>query len=358
MNPLDRLTALGTSVWVDALVEPMELARLVERDAVTGLTSNPTILDRAMTGGADYATRAALFANVMSPRSLFDALVITDMQALADVLAPVYRRTDGLDGYVSLEVPPDLAYDADATVASARDLWTRLDRPNAMIKIPATAAGIDATARVIADGINVNATLLFSVQAYAAVIEAYMAGLETRLRLGQSIDRIASVASFFVSRIDSAVDPRLRSGGRFDLQGLAGVASAHRAYDLARERFASDRFASLQAHGARPQRPLWASTGTKDPRYSDVKYVEELAGPRVVNTMPLATLAAFRDHGNPSDHLSEGATTASAALEAIAFAGVDLYSVTHRLLQDGVAGFAASMNELLESLDHQTPIAA
>jgi transaldolase len=263
MNPLDRLTALGTSVWVDALVEPMELARLMERDAVTGLTSNPTILDRAMTGGADYATRAALFANVMSPRSLFDALVITDMQALADVLAPVYRRTHGLDGYVSLEVPPDLAYDADATVASARDLWTRLDRPNAMIKIPATAAGIDAIARVIADGINVNATLLFSLQAYAALIEAYLAGLETRLRHGQSIDQIASVASFFVSRIDTAVDPLLRSVGRFDLQGLAGVASAHRAYDLARERFASDRFASLRAHGARPQRPLWASTGTK-----------------------------------------------------------------------------------------------
>lgn len=357
MNPLERLTALGTSVWVDALVEPMELASLIERDGVTGLTSNPTIVDHAISGDTGYAVRAARYGHVMPVRSVFDALVVSDMQALADVLVPVYERTDGVDGFVSLEVPPDLAYDADATVASALELWTRIDRPNAMIKIPATAAGIDAAARVIAHGINVNVTLLFSLHAYAAVIEAYMAGLETRLRRGQPIDRIVSVASFFVSRIDTAVDPVLRRAGRTDLQGLAGVASAHRAYDLARERFTSDRFASLQAHGARPQRPLWASTGTKDPRYSDVKYVNELAGPGVVNTMPLATLAAFRDHGNPSDQLSDGAAAAFATLEEVALAGVDLHAITHRLLEDGVAAFAASMNELLESLD-QAPIAA
>jgi transaldolase len=343
MNPLERLTALGTSVWVDALVEPTKLAQLVQNDAVSGLTSNPTILDRAITASA--------------PAVRFDELVVADMQALADVLAPVYERTRGVDGYVSLEVPPDFAYDADATVASALDLWTRLDRPNAMIKIPATAAGIDATARVIAEGINVNVTLLFSAQTYAAVVEAYMAGLEARVRRAQSIDHIASVASFFVSRIDTAVDPLLRAAGRPDLEGLAGVASAHHAYDLAGERFASRRFASLEAAGARRQRLLWASTGTKDDRYSDVKYVEELAGPGVINTMPLATLAAFRDHGDPSDQLSDGAMNALGALEAIRFAGVDLRAVTHGLVEDGVAAFADSMNELLERLD-QAPAAA
>jgi transaldolase len=352
MNALDRLTALGTSIWVDALVGPVQLARLIREDAVTGLTSNPTILDHALTGGEAYQVRAARYGHLLPARGLFEALVISDMQALADVLAPVYERTLGLDGYVSLEVPPELAYDADGTVASARELWAKLDRPNAMIKVPATPAGIDATERLIAEGINVNVTLLFSLEAYAAVVEAYISGLEARLRAGRPIDRVASVASFFVSRVDTAVDALLAERGHSELEGLAAVANARLAYALAQDKFTNERFAKLRAADARPQRLLWASTGTKDPRYSDVKYVDELAGPGVINTMPLATLAAVHDHGDPVDRLTDSEAAAQATLDAVRAAGVDLDSVTHQLLEDGVARFAASMDDLLLNLDN------
>ena len=352
MNPLDHLTALGTSVWVDALVGPVKLGRLIREEGVTGLTSNPTILDHALTSGEAYQVRAARYGHLLPARGVFEALVISDMQALADVLAPVYEQTLGLDGYVSLEVPPELAYDADGTVASARELWARLDRPNAMIKVPATTAGIDATARLIAEGINVNVTLLFSLETYAAVVDAYISGLEARLRAGRPVDRVASVASFFVSRVDTAVDAMLAEGGDGELEGLAGVANARLAYALAQEQFTSERFAKLAAEGAHPQRLLWASTGTKDPRYSDVKYVDELAGPGVINTMPLATLAAFQDHGDPVDRLTSSAPAAKATLDAVRAAGVDLDSVTHKLLEDGVARFAASMDDLLLNLDN------
>jgi transaldolase len=352
MNALDRLTALGTSIWVDALVGPVQLARLIREDSVTGLTSNPTILDHALTGGEAYQVRAARYGHLLPARGLFEALVISDMQALADVLAPVYERKLGLDGYVSLEVPPELAYDADGTVASARELWAKLDRPNAMIKVPATPAGIDATERLIAEGINVNVTLLFSLEAYAAVVEAYISGLEARLRAGRPIDRVASVASFFVSRVDTAVDALLAERGHSELEGLAAVANARLAYALAQDKFTNERFAKLRAADARPQRLLWASTGTKDPRYSDVKYVDELAGPGVINTMPLATLAAGHDHGDPVDRLTDSEAAAQATLDAVRAAGVDLDSVTHQLLEDGVARFAASMDDLLLNLDN------
>jgi transaldolase len=352
MNALDRLTALDTSIWVDALVGPVQLARLIREDGVTGLTSNPTILDHALAGGEAYQVRAARYGHLLPARGLLEALVISDMQALADVLAPVYERTLGLDGYVSLEVPPELAYDADGTVASARELWAKLDRPNAMIKVPGTTAGIEATARLIAEGINVNVTLLFSLEAYASVVEAYISGLEARLRAGRPIDRVASVASFFVSRVDTAVDALLAERGHSELEGLAAVANARLAYALAQEEFRSERFAKLRAAGAHPQRLLWASTGTKDPRYSDVKYVDELAGPGVINTMPLATLAAVHDHGDPADRLTGSETAAQTTLDAVRAAGVDLDSVTHKLLEDGVARFAASMDDLLLNLEN------
>jgi len=251
---------------------------------------------------------------------------------------------------VSLEVAPELAHDVTGTVAAARRLWAMLDRPNAMIKIPGTPAGIEAVRDVTAAGINVNVTLLFARADHRAAIESYLAGLEDRLRHGLPIARVSSVASFFVSRIDSAVDPLLRSAGHDELTGTAGVANARLAYAHAREIFAAERFGRLERAGARPQRVLWASTGTKNPRYSDVKYVEELAGPGVVNTMPPGTLAAFRDHGCPADALTGTAAAASATLRELSAAGIDLDAVTTRLLAGGVAGFATSMRELLAGL--------
>jgi transaldolase len=341
MNPLSRLASLGTSVWVDGLVPPVALERLVREDSVTGLTSNPTIFRAALLGEQRYAERIAALAD-QPPAALYEALAIEDVQAAADVLAP--------DGYVSLEVAPALAHDAEATVAAARDLWARLDRPNAMIKVPATAAGVDAIQRVTADGINVNVTLLFGLDAHAAVMAAYVAGLEERLRRGLPVDHLASVASFFVSRVDTAVDQLLAERGRDDLAGRAAVANARLAYARAGELFGGERFAALRDAGAHPQRLLWASTGTKDPRYSDVKYVEELAGPGVVNTMPPATLAAFREHGGVADALTGSAPAARAVLDELATAGVDLDAVTARLLDEGVAAFAASMRDLLAGL--------
>jgi transaldolase len=348
MTSLDRLAALGTSVWVDGLVPPTELQRLV-RDGVTGLTSNPTIFRAAVLGSDRYADRIAALAG-RSPLELYERLAVDDVRAAADVLAPVFARTGGRDGFVSLEVAPALADDAEGTVAAARELWARVDRPNAMIKIPATTAGVEATRRAIADGINVNVTLLFSIARYATVIDAYLEGLEQRRRRGRPVAHVASVASFFVSRVDTAVDGLLSARGRDDLAGLAGVANAQLAFAHSTRVFAGARFAALRAAGARPQRPLWASTATKDSRYSDVKYVDELAGPGAVNTMPPATLAAFRDHGDPHDQLTGSHARAQATLAAVAAAGIDLGAVTDRLLADGVAAFAASMDELLSGL--------
>jgi transaldolase len=348
MTPLDRLTALGTSVWIDGLVPPAELERLV-RDGVTGLTSNPTIFRATMLGADGYADRIAALAG-RPPLDRYEALAIEDVQVAADVLAPVFTQAGGAEGFVSLEVAPALADDADGTVAAARELWARVDRPNAMIKIPATPAGVDAIRRVTADGINVNVTLLFGLDAHAAVMAAYIEGLRQRVRRGLPVDHVASVASFFVSRVDTAVDRLLAEHGRDDLAGRAAVANARVAYARAAALFGGERFAALRRAGARPQRLLWASTGTKDARYSDVKYVEELVGPGVINTMPPATLAAFRHHGRVADALTGSAPAARAALAEIAAAGIDLDAVTGQLLDDGVAAFADSMDELLAGL--------
>jgi len=352
MTPLNRLTQLGTSIWIDGLVPRTELESLAS-DGVTGLTSNPTIFRTAVLETARYHARITALGN-RPPLEVYEALAIEDVQAAADVLAPVYARGHGADGFVSLEVAPELADDVNGTVDAAHRLWARVARPNAMIKIPATTAGVEATRQATADGINVNVTLLFSIERYAAVIDAYVAGLEERLRRGQPVGHVSSVASFFVSRVDTAVDVLLAKAGREDLAGGAGVANARLAFAHASNVFNGYRFAELRASGARPQRPLWASTGTKSPRYSDVKYVEELAGPGVVNTMPPATLAAFQDHGAPRDRLTGSGPEAQATLDELAAAGVDLNAVTDRLLNEGVAKFAASMDELLAGLRGQS----
>jgi transaldolase len=348
MTPLDHLTQIGTSVWIDGLVPPAELERLV-REGVTGLTSNPTIFRAAVLETDRYATRIAGLGN-RSPVEAYEALAVEDVQAAADILAPVHARTRGADGFVSLEVAPELADDVHGTVDAVRRVWARVDRPNVMIKIPGTTAGVEATRRATADGINVNVTLLFSVERYAAVIDAYLAGLEERVRHGGRIRDVSSVASFFVSRVDTAVDRLLADRGREDLAGQAGVANARLAFAHASTVFNGPGFETLRAAGARPQRLLWASTGTKDPRYSDVKYVEELAGPGVINTMPPMTLAAFRDHGVARDMLTGSGSRARANVKELARAGIDFEEVNARLLHEGVAKFAASMDELLVGL--------
>jgi len=340
MNRLANLAGLGTEVWVDGLLPPRELERLVH-DAVTGLTSNPTIFRAAVLGDPRYAGRIAALGD-LPPEARYEALAFEEVQAATDVLAPA--------GLVSLEVASSLADDAEGTVEAARELWSRVDRANAMIKIPATPAGIEATRRVIADGSSVNVTLLFSVAVHAAVMEAYLGGLEERVARGLRVDHIRSVASFFVSRVDTAVDRLLAERGRDDLAGRAAVANARLAHAGAERLFGRARFATLARAGAKPQRVLWASTGTKDPHYSDVKYVEELAGPGVTNTMPPATLVAFRDHGRAYDALTASEPAARRALADVAAAGVDLDAVTARLLDDGVAAFATSMDELLAGI--------
>jgi transaldolase/glucose-6-phosphate isomerase len=358
-TPIGRLAELGTSTWLDAIRRSMlasgELVRLVREDGVVGVTSNPSIFEQSILGSPDYDARLdELAREQLDVQAIYETLAIEDVRAAADVLRPVHERSDRLDGFVSLEVAPSLAHDAAGTLAAARDLWARVDRPNAMIKIPGTSAGCPAIRAAIAEGINVNVTLLFSLDAWAAVAEAWLAGLEERAARGEPLDGVASVASFFVSRVDTAVDRRLKELGREDLLGRAAVANARLAYARWQTLVGGERFAALRDRGARPQRLLWASTGTKDPRYADVKYVAELAGPETVNTMPLATLLAYQEHGEPQPPLLPDAEPdARATIDAIEAAGVSLDVVTDELLAAGIAQFAEAMERLLTGVERR-----
>ena len=354
-HPTAALAAVGTSIWLDALSRVMidsgELERLVHERGVVGVTANPAIFEKAISAGSEYdAPLRDLAAQGIDGVAAYEALAVDDVRAAADLLRPVYDATDHRDGYASLEVAPDLAHDAAATFASALELWRRLDRPNVMIKIPATPAGIEAIRRATAAGVNVNVTLLFSVDAYEQVVGAYLAGLEDRLAQGEPIGDVVSVASFFVSRVDTAVDRLLGERGREDLQGRAAIANARSAYARFRTLFDGERFAALAAHGARVQRPLWASTGVKDERHRDVRYVEELAGPDTVDTMPPATLEAFADHGRVRDALTGSEQDARRTLAALREAGIDLDEVARRLLAEGLEAFEDAMGRLLASI--------
>jgi transaldolase len=301
MNRLSQLREAGVSIWLDTLSRPLletgEFARLVREQAVTGATSNPTIFAKAITGSDRYddQLRAAVSSGMHSTQELFFQLGLEDIRRAAQVLRPIYDASQGTDGFVSFECTPDLADDTDATIAQALRLWVRLGLPNVMIKVPATAAGIPAIEELTTRGVNVNVTLLFSVERYEQVIDAYLTGMERRARAGEPLAGVASVASFFVSRVDTEADARLPSDS--PLRGKVAIANAHRAYGRYLARFSDQRWEALRRQGAAPQRPLWASTGTKNPRYSDVLYVEELIAPDVINTMPEQTLRAFADHG-------------------------------------------------------------
>jgi len=356
---LAALTAAGTSVWLDqirrGLVESGELARLVDEHALQGVTSNPAIFEKAILGSEDYdAQLERLATQGADARAIYGAISLQDVQDACDVLAPVHAASGGADGFVSLEVDPGLAHDTEGTLAQARELWSALARPNAMIKIPGTEAGVPAIEEAIFEGINVNVTLLFSVAAYEAIAEAFIRGLERRHAGGLPLD-VHSVASFFVSRVDTEVDHRLDALERRDLMGRAGLANARAAYRRFLAIFLGGRFAALRTAGAPVQRPLWASTGVKNPAYPDTLYVDGLAAPDTVNTMPMATLLAAGERADPSAFSVDGTPSAaldpSADLEALAAAGIDLDDVTDTLLREGIAAFVTPMDKLLRGID-------
>ena len=366
MNPLVEVGKLGQSIWYDnirrLLIENGEIAAMITNDDLRGITSNPTIFEKAIAGNDDYdeALKGYIVAG-LSVNEMYEALAIDDIQRTADLFQEVYDRSGGLDGYVSLEVSPLLAHDTEGTVAEAQRLWDRLNRPNVMIKIPATPAGIPAIRRTIAAGINVNVTMIFALRNYEEVADAYIGGLEDRVAAGQPVNRVASVASVFVSRIDTAVDKRL--DGLIDaagddstrerlgaLRGRTAIANAKAQYQRFRDIFGSERFRRLEALGARVQRPLWASTGTKNPRYSDVLYIDQLIAPQTVNTVPPATYAAFRDHGTARLTIGEDLAGARAALDGIAAVGIDLGAVCQQLQDEGVQAFADSFASLMQSI--------
>jgi transaldolase len=356
MNRLKALREAGVSIWLDTLSRELldsgDFARLIADCAVTGATSNPTIFAKAITGSDLYddQLRAAVESGPSTPQELFLELALDDVRRAAELLRPAYDESGGRDGFVSFECTPDLADDTAATIEQALELWERLARPNVMIKVPATEAGVPAIEELTARGVNVNVTLLFSVARYEQVIDAYVRGLERRLAAREPLDSIASVASFFVSRVDAKVDPLLPPDS--GLRGQVAIANARLAYARYLDRFsedpclAGDRWLALFQAGARPQRPLWASTGTKDPAYSDVLYVEKLIRPDVVNTIPEGTLRAFADHGEVEQPLPV-AGAAHATLRRARDAGIDIEAVTSELEREGVRSFCDSYHELL-----------
>ena len=362
-NPLQQLKDYGQSVWYDNLNRELlrsgELQRMVDEDNVTGGTSNPSIFEKAVGGGDAYDQHIAdLVDQDKSLEEVFDALTVTDVQQSCDVFAPIHRDTSGADGYASLEVSPEIANDTETTLRDAKRLFAALGRPNAMIKIPGTPAGLPAIEDALADGLNINITLLFGVENYEQVARAYVRALERRADANLPVDNIASVASFFVSRVDSLVDKqleeRIEAGGDSDklrrLMGKAGVANAKIAYAKYKEVFSGDRWEALAAKGARVQRCLWASTSTKNPDYRDVLYVEELIGPDTVNTLPQNTLDAFREHGELRNSLVEDVDEAFAHVERLAEAGIDFKAVTDELQVQGVDLFVKSYRGAMDTV--------
>ncbi|MDH3732842.1 MAG: transaldolase [Gemmatimonadota bacterium] len=367
MNALQELWNRGQSFWLDNLSRDMigngELARRVAEEGLRGVTSNPAIFHKAITEGEEYDESIAAFgAAGLSVVDAYERLVVADVQAACDILRPVWVESEGLDGYVSLEVSPHLASDSEGTLSDAVRLAADVDRSNLLVKIPGTPQGVPAIRQAVFEGVSVNVTLLFSIAAYDAIAEAYVEGLEQRLDAGRRVDDVASVASFFLSRIDSLTDSRLesladahpeRADEIRDLLGQAAVANAKLAYQSFQRRLAGDRWGRLAAAGARPQRMLWASTSTKNPAYDDVKYVEPLIGDLTINTMPESTIDAFLDHGVVADTVADGMDEASATMARLGAVGIDFDDITDTLLSEGIEKFVVPFDRLLESLEQR-----
>lgn len=357
-SPVKELGPLGQSIWLDfisrGLIAGGRLKQLVA-DGLSGLTSNPTIFHKALTQGSEYDEPMRDIINAdpdIDTRSLYDRLVIEDIQAAADVFRPVYDKTEGVDGYVSLEPPAQIAYDTEATVSETRRLWRLVERPNLMMKVPATPPGILAVEALVAEGLNINITLMFSMKHYEDVSRAYIRGITRSPNLRQ----VASVASFFVSRVDSYVDRELEkigTGEALALRGKSAIANSKLVYHRFRELFSGEEFAVPRQRGARLQRLLWGSTSTKNPAYPDVMYVDELIGPDTVNTLPLETIEAFNDHGQARRTIETGINEAEQVLADLGKLGVDLDSITEQLQKDGVKAFADSLDQLLEALEER-----
>ncbi len=362
VSPLEQVAIAGQSVWSDqisrAMLESDELRRRIDEDAVTGVTSNPSIFAKAIVGASDYDGQLEeMKGRGTSAEEVIAALMTSDIQRACDVLAEVHRSTDGRDGYVSVEVTPTLAHDTEATVAEAREWVKRIDRPNLLVKVPATEAGLPAIRQLIGEGISINVTLIFSLERYRDVMESYLDGVERYIAIGGDPAKVASVASFFVSRMDVEVDRRLDEIGTGEAAGLAGktaVANAQLAYEAFLETFGGERWQRLVAAGARIQRPLWASTSTKNPDYPDTLYVHELIAPHTVNTMPLETIDAYQDHGpRPRTFGPEEIATAHSVIRSMGDVGVDYDDVMDVLETEGVDKFIASWNDLVADVESQ-----
>jgi len=358
MNNLTEIIKHGQSIWLDFLdrnlMDSGQLKKLIQKDGLRGLTSNPAIFEKAISNSSDYDQDIKELSNKgLDNEDIFFEIAVADIQRAADIFKSVYDSTNGNDGFVSLEVSPHLARDTSGTVEQARELWQKVDRKNVMIKIPGTQEGLPAIRQCISEGINVNVTLLFGLDRYKKVTEAYINGLEDRLKAGNTINHVQSVASFFLSRIDVMVDPMLEENDLSGLKGEVAIASAKKAYAIYEEVFSSERFKVLESEGAKPQRVLWASTSTKDPAYSDVKYVEALIGENTINTVPMETLDAFRDHGKANMGLKDDMEKAGQILQEVEKAGIQMSLVAQALVDEGIDKFNAPFEKLLKGIDEQ-----
>jgi transaldolase len=358
INKVKQIHSFGQSIWLDfidrAIIANGKLKSLIDDDGVRGVTSNPAIFEKAISSSSDYDEQIRKVAgSVKTNEELFFALAITDIQNAAKLFEGVHNESKGTDGYVSLEVSPFLALDTEGTTKQAKELWDAVGRKNVMIKIPGTQPGLSAIRQSIAHGININVTLLFGLPRYEEVADAYIAGLEDHLAVGHSISHISSVASFFLSRIDVLVDPMLDEKGLGDLKGEVAIASAKKAYEIYKKKFSGERWEKLAAQGAQTQRLLWASTSSKNPAFKDTKYVEALIGADTVDTVPLETIEAFRDHGIAANSLEQGLDEATEVLNKIKAAGIDIDKITQQLEDEGIEKFNAPFEKLLKAIEDQ-----
>jgi len=357
-NKLKSIQDLGQSIWLDffdrKIMDTGKLEKLIEEDGVSGVTANPSIFEKAINSSPDYAEDIAIRSKQKgNNEDIFFSLAVNDIKRAADFFKKVYDTTNGNDGFVSIEVSPHLAHDTEGTVEQARELWYAINRKNVMIKIPGTTEGLPAIRKCISEGININITLLFGLPRYKQVTNAYISGLEDRIRNNEPIDEISSVASFFLSRIDVLIDPLLEEKGLSKMKGEVAIASAKKAYEIYKEVFNSERFRKLEAKGAKRQRVLWASTSSKDPTVSDVKYVEALIGPGTINTIPMETLEAFNDHGQAETHLEDDMDKATQLLMQLKEKGIDINTVTQKLEDEGIEKFNKAYDKLLEAIENQ-----
>lgn len=357
-NKLKSIQDLGQSIWLDffdrKIMDSGKLKKLIEDDGVRGVTANPSIFEKAINSSSDYEEDITMLSKQKgNNEDTFFSLAVKDIKRAADFFESIYDETNGNDGFVSIEVSPHLAHDTEATIKQARELWYAINRKNVMIKIPGTAEGLPAIRKCISEAININITLLFGLPRYKQVTDAYISGLEDRLKANQPIDQIASVASFFLSRIDVLIDPLLEEKGLSKMKGEVAIASAKKAYEIYKEVFNSGRFKNLEAKGAKRQRVLWASTSSKDPSFSDVKYVEALIGVDTINTIPIETMEAFNDHGNPESHLEDDLDKATLVMTQLKENGIDVNTITQKLEDEGIEKFNKAYDKLLEAIENQ-----